>query len=315
MTSIPSNHPMRRELANMPDKVDLDVGFSDFMSGKDSVIAVATHDDLPVGSFPITDHYTETTLIDLSNRQAVDFEKLSPSYVVPEYSVAPIETQLVQRGQVSTLYTETDLIDVAVDVEKFSPSCDVSEYSVVPIAFQLGQRDQISTPWRLTPGYGMDYLNAIRNGVEVVDGNHRLPKQQIQPAVDASAIPIRSRTAVSLNSNAVSYIPDSGYSALFDYFGTEATDKDRQLVSTPFLSASHVQWAKFMLRWTTNSDGSDTVWVRDYTLTPEQTLEAVSAIRTAANDANENLGRIMVNGTVVWSDQEALDENGDTPCR
>lgn len=179
------------------------------------------------------------------------------------------------------------------------------------------KREVLSAPWRLLPGYGLNYLITDGRHITNDSGNSLVNRDpairkinglfQFESIVPAALMEFRTKHQTNAGAVATCTINnESGYDSI-----KETADARNNHA----IYASAFQWVKQLLHLTLSFDGQHTVWIRDYALTEEQISEVISIITKAASECAFDLERIMVNGHEMWSKQYAGNYDGGTECK
>lgn len=179
------------------------------------------------------------------------------------------------------------------------------------------KQEILSTPWRLLPGYGLNYQ--VTDGCRTTSDSGNLPVNresairkingliQFKSTIPAALMEFRFKHHANADAVAKSMV---SYESVYDPIKDAADSRINHAINAP---AS--QWVKQLFHLTSSFDGQHTVWIRDYTLTADQIIEVISIIKAVAVECELDIERIMVNGHETWSKQFTDECDGGAECK
>lgn len=190
------------------------------------------------------------------------------------------------------------------------------QYAVPEISGRYKQ-EILSTPWRLLPGYGLNYQTTDGRHTTNDSGDSPVNREsairkingliQFKSIIPAALMEFRLKHHANADAVATSVV---SYESVFDPINEAADSRINHAINAPAF-----QWVKQLFHLTSNFDGQHTVWIRDYALTEDQISEVISIIKAAADECAFDLERIMVNGHEMWSKQYTDKCDGGAECK
>jgi len=142
-------------------------------------------------------------------------------------------------------------------------------------------------------GY-LSMLDSDRSGTDGVSVGDASPAPM--PAADArSAVAaVAAATSAGAGAEAMAVRVDAAVAAV-ERNGGSTSDETAELRTGT--SGDFAEWARRMVRF---SDGTATLWIRDYRLDAPQRHALIEQLHSFARDAGQPLRRIVLNGEDIW---------------
>ena len=180
----------------------------------------------------------------------------------------------------------------------------IEENKQIRITVASTNQQKALSSWTLIPSYKMDYINSVDNTLPSYPFHFQYSVKDWNAQSDKQNYLLHSSTIESFQVNSRNQFMFHLNDVNIDKINTQKIaskdDLDTSITMQYASTVQNSQWSKFIMRWATNKDGTETIWVRDYSLDAENSQQLLMDIRTMANHSSVQLSRVMINGQEFW---------------